>query len=255
MTLHDTDEMIKKRLFELAKRSYANGQYVFSNFLDMQELSCYYTMHPKLEFAKPCLCGGFPHSERQMLRFGDAKDLGYELDFPIIYLKIEPLSLKFAEPLSHRDFLGALMNLGIERSCLGDICVHGNIAYVVCNQSIADFICQNLERVRHTAVSCKSCAELPAEAQPKLREQQILAASSRVDAVIAGVYNLSRAQAAELFRSRRVFINGRLCDNNSLKLQAEDVVSVRGHGRFIFDGLNYLSNKGKQNLQIRRYCD
>jgi RNA-binding protein YlmH len=255
MSPHETDELIKKRLLELANRSYAGGKYVFSDFLNMQEISCYHMISSELSFASPCLWGGFSTSERQMLRFGDQDALGYEEDFPIAYLKIEPVAPKFADKLSHRDFLGAVINLGLERACLGDILIREKTAYLICVQNIADYICQNLERVKHTTVCCTPCVELPKELEPKLRAEDILVASDRIDAVIAKVYNLSRSQTVELFAAHKIFLNGRLCENNSAHLRPDDVISVRGFGRFIFAGLNHINKKGKQNLLIYRYGD
>ena len=72
---------------------------------------------------KYILFGGCDGTERNIARFGNSEELGYEEDFPIVCLEILPKSEKFAEPLCHRDFLGALMNLGIERKNIGDISV------------------------------------------------------------------------------------------------------------------------------------
>ena len=72
---------------------------------------------------KYTLFGGCDETERNIARFVDSEEPGYEEDFPIVCLEILPKSEKFAEPLCHRDFLGALMNLGIERKNIGDISV------------------------------------------------------------------------------------------------------------------------------------
>ena len=76
--------------------------------------------------------------ERQMLRFGSEETLGYEEAFPISCVVIRPSAPKFAEELTHRDFLGALMNLGIERDVLGDIIVRDAVGYVFCEDAMAD---------------------------------------------------------------------------------------------------------------------
>lgn len=74
-----------------------------------------------MKFAGITLYGGREEAERKILRFGSEAELGYEQPFPICCIRIRPLSAKFADKLSHRDYLGALMNLGIERSTIGDI--------------------------------------------------------------------------------------------------------------------------------------
>ena len=98
----------------------------------MAELSSFYEEKRSLEYAKPTVFGGTEASERAVVRFGDPEAFGYEEDFPIDILAIVPLADKFADDLTHRDFLGALMSLGIERSLLGDIIVTGKKAYLFC---------------------------------------------------------------------------------------------------------------------------
>ena len=84
-----------------------------------------------------------------MLRFGSEETLGYEEAFPISCVVIRPSAPKFAEELTHRDFLGALMNLGIERDVLGDIIVRGAVGYVFCEDAMADY----LEKKHHTGAA------------------------------------------------------------------------------------------------------
>jgi len=249
-----TDEMIKKRLRELAGRAYAEGRFCFSQFLDMQALSCYHTMQYEPEFVNSTLFGGYPEAERQMLRFGDA-ELGYEEEFPITCLRIEPVAMKFAEALSHRDFLGAVLGLGLERSLIGDILVREKSAHLFCHQSIAEYICAELKSVRRTTVKVSVADMLPEEFAPKLQEEHIQTASARADVVIAAVYKLSRSEALELFRAKRVLIDGRFTENNSRLLNPDEIVSVRGFGRFVFVGLEGISKKGKQKLKVLRYVD
>lgn len=72
--------------------------------------------------------------------------------YPIKCLKAEPLAAKFSEDLTHRDFLGAVLNLGIERAVIGDILVQKHTAWIFCHEKIADYIIENLTRVRHTTM-------------------------------------------------------------------------------------------------------
>ena len=74
-----------------------------------------------------------------------------------------------------------------------------------------------------------AAAEVPQEEPVR---QVIQVASPRVDAVISKVYNKSRSDCLELFRAGKVYVNGRLCENNSKPLEAGDVVNARGYGKF-----------------------
>ncbi len=95
--------------------------------------------------------GGYDGAERAVAAFGNGCQYA---EFPVKIIKAEPLSQKFADKLSHRDFLGSLMGLGIKRNVLGDIVIKENTGYIFCLDSIADYIVQNLDKVRHTGVKC-----------------------------------------------------------------------------------------------------
>lgn len=233
-----------KRLQELAEKSSRQSIYTYTGFLGLAEQDVFHRMERELSYAHPMLFGGGEQAERVLVRFGNPEEFGYEEDFPIVLLKIEPLQPKFADALDHRDFLGALMHLGIERSTLGDIHVEKSCGYLYCLNSIAGFLTEELHRVRHTDVKCAPAAEDAPQKQEKVR-QSLTVSSERADVVIAGLYHLSRTRSMELFREQRVFINGKLCENNSCLLKKEDAVSVRGKGKFFYDGRDRETKKGK----------
>ena len=141
--------LFRKRLEELANRSYANQQYLFTGFLSAAELDIYYQMEHELSYAPAVLFGGTNDCERLMLRFGSEALCGYEELFPIACVAIVPLLEKFGEVLSHRDYLGALMNLGIERSTLEDELSAENIIPSALNKAVADVVAK---AVAETAV-------------------------------------------------------------------------------------------------------
>ena len=255
------EEQMKKRLHELAERSYRGNCYTFTDFLSLAKLSCYYEVERELSFAGEMVYGGSEGRERCMIRFGNPGELGYEQDFPIVCLRIRPLMKKFAEDLTHRDFLGALMNLGIEREMTGDIVMKEssrsgkrNTAYVFCVSSIADYITDNLTRIKHTNVRCIICPDddLP-DIVPTLEEFQCIAASERIDAAIASITKLSRSQTVALFREKKVFLNNRILENNSYNLKPEDTLSIRGYGKFIYKGCGHETRKGRIYLTFERY--
>ena len=124
--MSDEGELIKKRLIELHERAERSSYYTYTDFLGLMEQSL---LVEALGFAKYKAFGGAVGAERVVVRFGNEEDIGYDEPFPISILKITPKSQKFADKLSHRDFLGSLMNLGIERRCLGDIAIIDNAIY------------------------------------------------------------------------------------------------------------------------------
>ncbi|MCR5311881.1 MAG: hypothetical protein K6E32_10780 [Lachnospiraceae bacterium] len=242
-----------QRIKELAERSYNNGIFTFTDFLSVAELSDYYEKERELSFASPLLFGGCDIAERKMIRFGNPSDLGYDQAFPIAALTVEPLAAKFSDDLNHRDFLGALMNLGIKREVLGDIFVKGNIACVFCKEDIADYITENLVRIKHTSVKACRTADTTKITAPTLEDKVIMLSSARADAVIAKVYNISRNDSVSLFQRGLVYINGRECTENAKEIKPGDILSVRGHGKFEYAEELGTSKKGKLNSLVRIY--
>ena len=245
--------VLKKRLLDLANQSYQNNMFTFSGFLSLHEQQLVEEIRRENAFIKATLYGGNTDCERVMVRFGDKYELGYEEDFPIDCIKIEPLIEKFADALTHRDFLGAVMNLGIERNTIGDIFVQGKSAFLYCHNKMTEYLLDELDNIKHTHVKCRvinDVGELPvSEPVPK----EVLVASCRIDGVLAKVYNISRTGSLELFRSGRVFVNGKLMENNSYVLKAGDSVTARGFGKFIFKEEVYKTKKDKLRIWIEKY--
>ncbi len=251
----DSEDILwRKRLGELADKAYSNSQYLFTGFLSVSELDIYYQMERELAYASAALFGGTADCERMMLRFGSEELCGYEEDFPIACIQISPLIEKFGEELSHRDYLGALMNLGIERHTLGDIVIMGKHAFLFCTEKMAPYILENLEKVRHTNVSCRIAEKIPESTITTLERRTVQVSAVRADSIIAKVYNLSRGGSVDLFRAKKILINGRVNENNAGQLKPGDTVSVRGFGRFRFVEISGETRKGKLNAAVDVFC-
>lgn len=249
----EDDARLKKRFAELAEKSYQQNIYLFTGFLGLGEQTLFYETAPQFPHVPYTMSGGHPSCERLMVRFGSADSMGYEEDFPIACLQIRPTAPKFSEALTHRDYLGALINLGIERTVLGDIFVAEKAAFAYCQDNMADYICENLSRIRHTAVTCSRVEQIAEDALPHLAERTVNVASERLDVILAGVYHLSRSQCVELFRAGKVFVGGRLYENNSGQPKPGDIISLRGYGRFVYGGVVYETKKGRYAVKVELY--
>ncbi len=243
----------KSRLRELARRSYEQNMFVFTPMLGFSEQTVFAELEEELRYAGYTMFGGHDNAERVMVRFGKSEELGYEEAFPIVLIHMKPLLQKFSDQFSHRDFLGALMNLGISRDLLGDILVGDRQGFLFCQNTIAEFICSELTQVKHTHISCSIASELSEYEEKPPKEEEILVASERLDGLVAQIYHLSRSQSLTLFRDKKVFVNGRLTENNSRSCKVGEVINVRGFGKFIYDGIGYTTKKGKQRVKIRVY--
>ena len=169
-------------------------------------------------------------------------------------VKILARNEKFAdEDLCHRDYLGALIGLGLKREAIDDLLVEGTKAFVFCSNEIADFIVSELGQVKHTDVDCTKVSPDECDIEPVFDEVKVNVASERVDVVVAGVYNVSRTIAARLITSEYIKIDNVVAKNSGVKLKIGNKVSVRNHGKFIYDGIDGTSKKGRLYVKIRKY--
>ena len=159
-------QQLKKRLIELADKAYSRNIYTYTPFLGLAEQQAYYAVEREVSYAGVRMEGGVPLCERKIIRFGDP---GYEEAFPIVRMEILPRTPKFAENLTHRDFLGSVMNLRIERDVVGDFFLREKGALLFCHENIADYIAEKMDRVRHTNVVCKRAEgeTVPEQAEPE----------------------------------------------------------------------------------------
>lgn len=247
------DTIIKGRLMDLARRAYQQNIYTYSSFLSIVELSLLEDIRDDISYIHYECFGGNELCERQIVQFGSEEDFGYPGHFPIAVIKVTPLLEKFSDALNHRDFLGALMHLGLERDTLGDIFVKEKTAYIFCLENIADYICKELTKVKHTNVKCEPTdMNIPA-LKPTLVDEKFPAASLRLDIIVANLLKCSRSEALSFFEDKRVTLNGRVTGRNSTLLKEGDIFSVRGYGKFIFSGSGGNTRKGKIYVHIKKY--
>ena len=246
------DELLKHRIADLAQQ--ADMQHIYTNtrFLSPLEQSVFLSIKNELP-VRSRLYGGIDSAIRKIAIFGSEEDLGYPFEDSIQILHIRPKAEKFAEELSHRDYLGSLMALGIERELTGDIIVRGKEAWVFCLESIADFLCEQLIQVRHTNVICERTNGDVPELAPKFEPMQLNIASERMDLVVAGASGTSRDAAKKLLNDEKVFVNGRVVSSAGHKINEGDELVIRGFGKFIYDGVSSTSRKGRCNIALRKY--
>ena len=258
----EKDELItKKRLLESAQLAFQKEIVVYTDFLGLAEQNLFYSM--VREFPAVCYScyGGTKGAERFCIAFDGRKRVHgltqtepeeYYL-FPIACVCITPSSLKYSEALTHRDYLGALLHLGITRAKVGDIYIKEKQAYVFCTEAIADFICKELCTVKHTLVHCEITVPEDELLQPELKEITSTVASLRLDAFLSVAFQTSRSSLTAYIDGGKTYVNGRLATKAGLQLEEGDIVSVRGKGRFIVAEVKNTTKKGRIVVTINKY--
>ena len=157
--------------------------------------------------------------------------LYYDYRYPISVLRISPANRKFAEDLSHRDFLGGILNLGIERSCLGDLLVEDSVCHVFVTDAMADFICDQLTRIRHTVVRTEKIDETAFSFAPRLETIKGTVASVRLDTVLSVAFPMSRSRLTGLIEGGKVFVNGKADHLQRIPPEGGGHYLCQGHGQ------------------------
>jgi len=244
----DQEKQLKKRFEELAARAADRQYYTYTEFLTPADQS----LLLQLRLPSPCtLLGGYSMAERRMACFGDNRLLGYEPTPPIVCLRIAPTAPKFAQKLTHRDFLGALMGLGMRREVMGDILLQDNEAYLFCMDTIASYLTDQLTQVSRTNVTVTQVDAPPAAAVELPPTVYVVITSERLDALVAAVYKLSRAESQRLFAAGKVFVGGRATEYVADAPKEGDIISVRGTGRFVYEGVSAETKKGRLRAAVR----
>lgn len=224
---------------------------VCTDFLSPQEQAAVQRLLRMLGAEEGCLFwGGYDGAERRQLHF--LPDWQVEPD----YEAIRCLRCTFYEAgrLTHRDFLGSLMGLGLTREKIGDILVAENSADVVVSQSVADHLLREWTAAGRTAIHV---AEIePSELNVPVQQTKTLrdtVSSLRLDSVLSVGFSTSRGKAAEVIGAGRVQVNWTDCQKPDRLLRQGDVVSVRGAGKCRLTEVGGATKKGRVFITVERY--
>lgn len=247
------EKLLFAKVLDQADFSLRNHKKTFSQFIDPAKCSSMEKILCKILDLKFLFFGGQEDCERKMIGFApDYMELFYEI-FPISIIQIKKNN-KFSEQLNHRDYLGSILGLGIDRSKIGDIILLEEYAVCYVHNEIAEYICFHLQKVSHTKVevtkieNMKFC--LP---EKNLLEKHITVASLRVDCIISAGFQISRGKSQDLIQAEKVNANWNLVENPSFILKEGDIVSLRGYGKIKILEINGKTRKGKISLIMGKY--
>ena len=198
--------------------------------------------------------GGYEEAERKMLVYlpeylEEASLL--EEDSPVVCLRATYYE---ADPLSHRDFLGALMGAGIARETVGDICVGSGSCDFFVTAEIAPYLLQNFTSAGRTKLHLEQIplpqANIP---EPEVKELKDTMASLRLDSVIASGFRIGRSLAAQYVNAGKAAIDGLPCEKPDKTVSEGAKISVRGLGKIKLHAVNGKTKKDRISVIIHRY--
>lgn len=196
------------------------------------------------------LWGGYPGAERCQIHFLP------EWQTEPIADAVVCLRCSFYEEnaLSHRDFLGSLMGLGLTRESIGDILVSPDSADILISASVAEHLERDWNSAGRTALQVRRIAS--GEVRPPARQVKELrdtVSSLRLDSVLSVGFSVSRGKAAEAVESGRVQVNWEDCQKNDRLLGEGDVLTVRGLGKCRLTAVGGVTKKGRIFITVERY--
>ncbi|MDP4120464.1 MAG: YlmH/Sll1252 family protein [Bacillota bacterium] len=192
--------------------------------------------------------GGIDGTERVM--FGAGAQLSNS-DFPISSVCF---LYNDTYELSHRDFLGAFMSSGIKRECIGDIIISKGKCISFVRNEVTEHLKSNVTKVRNVGVTFSESIEDEFSIKPhEFKECSLIVSSMRLDNLVAGLVPISRTGANKLIASGLVFVNHVECTSNSRIIKNQDILTIRGTGKFIICEEVSLTKKGRIKLLINKY--
>lgn len=194
------------------------------------------------------LFGGYDGAERTVLGI-----LPEWCDTPVYPIKSFTFTYRPCDQLTHRDFLGALMALGLSRETVGDILVEEGRAVVFVLDSISKFVASQIEKVGRVGVNVTEGFTSPLPSFGKKQSFTVTVASTRIDCVVAALCGFSRKDSAAVIADGYVSVNSLGCNKPTVTVSAGDTVTVRRKGRFEIESCDQFSKKGRIILRYNKY--
>lgn len=246
----NTDDSIALQIKDAVRLSYLRDKPYFIGFLNEDEIQLALSQLDKESAVSYMLFGGIENADRVMAGiFPESITPTAEL-FPIKSVEIR---YNKQYELSHRDFLGALMSLGIKRSCVGDIKISSGIAYVMLKSEISDYVVSQLNKIGRVGVKLSYSELTDFISSDDTEYLNITVSSLRLDNIVSAVLNLSREKSSVAVKSGLVSVNHTVKQSPSFQLKENDTIVFKGKGKFVLDKLMGESKKGKKKLIIKKY--
>lgn len=245
--LNEEERFLAAHISDLQRLSVKSGVPRFSAFLNEREA----VVAARAVKGKPEFFGGYDGAARMVCGFFEdtyAEEMPHNELFPV---RAVTFSFRECDKPAHRDFLGALLALGIKRELLGDILVAEGYAVVFCHETAEDMI-YHVDKVGRVGVSAVRGVAKPL---PEIKTKKIDASVSslRLDCIVSAAVNVSREKSAALIKSGQVNADFLPCLNVSEELSEGTIISVRGSGRYKLSGISGETRRGRLRVIIEKF--
>lgn len=251
------DKILISKLLDKIEISQKRNIIQITDFINKMQLQILLNILKTIKFKRYILFGGreeydrcviiiYPPKLEEMVLTGN---LNYNSICNCVRIK------NMSEEYEHKVYLSALMKLGIKREKIGDIIVSENTAYIIVHKDISEFIVLNakdLTRFKNSEISIIDMKKIINKIQ-EYKELEIIVSSSRLDNFISSLINVSRNNAVSLINKEKVFLNYKVELKNTKLVKENDILVIRGYGKFVILGNIGNTKSGKYVIKVKKY--
>lgn len=257
---NEEDRFLVSKLFDKIGFTAKRNSVEYTDFLDMRQRQLIEKNLNDVKYENYVAFGGFKNAERTVVIMYPTKleeifkngDFSFDTIFSVIRIKL-PNELKGM--YSHRDYLSGIIKIGIRREKVGDIITSKDGADIIVLKDAEKYITEGLKqltRFKKAEFEVVKLQELKVE-EPKLAKLSIIIPSMRIDSIVSEAIRTSRAKASEIIKEERVFINHQLVTKGSKEVKTDDIITIRGKGRFRIGMILNSTKRGNLVVEIEKY--
>lgn len=241
--------LIASRANDAIKICNNSAQPKFIGFLRPEETAIVKAVAEK-QALKYSFFGGYTEAERVF--FGVFPDWCDEDDslFPITALSF---TFRKSDKLSHREFLGSFMSLGIARETVGDILIEEGRAVAFFTKEVSSYVKGEIRKISNVGVAITEGFSGKLPQMGGFAEITDTVASARLDCVVASLAGVSRNMATELIEQKTVTINSVCCEKAVTLIRNGDKITIRSKGKFIIESIDEKTKKGRLKISAKKY--
>lgn len=252
------DKMLLAQVLDKIEFVKTRGKLEYTDFLDMYQTSLVENFLKKIKFENYKLYGGYKDAERKVLIIYPEKydEIMLEKNYSKI-LKAVRVTLPEEEKgkYSHRNYLGGIVKLGLKREKVGDILVSDTGADIIVMEDFSEILKKELPSLTRFENSKIEIIELKdlRKKEIKIEDIKIIVPSLRLDNIVSDLARTSRSKAKQIIEQERVFINGQNETKLSKQIKLNDIITIRGKGRFVIKEFEGTTRSGRQVIVIEKY--
>ena len=252
------DKILLAQILDKVEMVEKKNKIEYTDFLDLAQIELVQKFINKIKLQNYMIYGGFEQAERKMFVIYPDKFNSVVVEKNLSNI-VQIIRIELPDDLkgkyTHRDYLGAVIKLGIERKKIGDIIVDQNGADIIVDKDIVKFLLDNLgslTRFSKSTISVQNIEDLRT-VEIKKEELEIIVSSMRLDNVISDLARCSRNKALDIINTERVFINFECETKKTKQVKTGDMITIRGKGRFFVKEIIGQTRSGRTVIKIEKF--